>query len=282
MVAEGARREAAVFVPSRATRGAVRDRPARRGCVPPVKKRLLILGQLVEFEVLPPDAPARASDLFAMGCAVTERLVRAVTEAAALHGEVPSCGPGCGACCTQLVPISRIEALHLARLVEAMPEGRRRSLRRKFDDAVRRLEKAILLDPREPRGRTTLAVVPHDGESLWDTASRRYHALGLACPFLERGSCTIHAERPLVCREYLVTSPAERCARFTAEVRALPRPVRMSEALAAVADELTGEPVGQLPLVLALEWAEAHGEEFDAEHRPERLVELLLAFVEPE
>ena len=42
--------------------------------------------------------------------------------------------------------------------------------------------------------------------------STGYFALGVACPFLEEESCSIHAERPLVCREYLVTSPAERCA----------------------------------------------------------------------
>jgi Fe-S-cluster containining protein len=34
----------------------------------------------------------------------------------------------------------------------------------------------------------------------------------MPCPFLEDESCSIHPDRPLVCREYLVTSPAELCA----------------------------------------------------------------------
>ncbi len=39
-----------------------------------------------------------------------------------------------------------------------------------------------------------------------------YFALGMPCPFLEEESCSIHPDRPLVCREYLVTSPPELCA----------------------------------------------------------------------
>ena len=42
--------------------------------------------------------------------------------------------------------------------------------------------------------------------------STAYFAMGVPCPFLEDESCSIHPERPLVCREYLVTSPAALCA----------------------------------------------------------------------
>jgi hypothetical protein len=34
----------------------------------------------------------------------------------------------------------------------------------------------------------------------------RYFLQGVACPFLEAESCGIHPDRPLACREYLVTS----------------------------------------------------------------------------
>ncbi len=43
-------------------------------------------------------------------------------------------------------------------------------------------------------------------------SARRYFHLGIACPFLEDESCSIHADRPISCREYLVTSPAVNCA----------------------------------------------------------------------
>lgn len=40
----------------------------------------------------------------------------------------------------------------------------------------------------------------------------KYFALGIACPFLEDESCSIYEHRPMRCREYLVTSPAENCS----------------------------------------------------------------------
>ena len=51
----------------------------------------------------------------------------------------------------------------------------------------------------------------------------RYLGLELACPFLEDDACSIYAERPSACREYLVSSPKELCARpLTEPVQAVP------------------------------------------------------------
>jgi hypothetical protein len=44
-----------------------------------------------------------------------------------------------------------------------------------------------------------------------------YFRLGIACPFLEDEACSIHPDRPLSCREYLVTSPAPNCQVPSAE-----------------------------------------------------------------
>ena len=71
------------------------------------------------------------------------------------------------------------------------------------------------------------------------TASCRpaYFALGIPCPFLEEESCSIHPDRPLVCREYLVTSPAELCAGPTQEgVTPVPVP-KVSLAARGLQDE---------------------------------------------
>src|SRR5471032_2116619 len=47
-------------------------------------------------------------------------------------GETISCRKGCGACCRQLVPVSRTEGERLLDLVEAMPRDRRKEIRRRF------------------------------------------------------------------------------------------------------------------------------------------------------
>jgi len=123
-------------------------------------------------------------------------LVNAVVAAAEAGREI-SCRKGCGACCRQLVPISRTEGEALLALVEAMPTERREAVRARFAQAEAAIAKAGLAE-RGARSDREMSVA--------------YFALAIACPFLEDESCSIHAERPLVCREYLVTSPAELCA----------------------------------------------------------------------
>jgi hypothetical protein len=89
-----------------------------------------------------------------------------------------------------------------------------------------------------------------------------YFRLGLACPFLEDESCSIHPDRPLACREYLVTSPAEECARPSAEtVRTVPLPAEVGAAVRALDRQASQHGVGWVPLMLALEWAARHPEE---------------------
>lgn len=123
-------------------------------------------------------------------------LVNAVVEAAET-GKAISCRKGCGACCRQLVPVSRTEGERLLQIVEAMPAERREALKERFAAAQAAIEEAGLKDRQERSDREL---------------STAYFALGVPCPFLEDESCSIHPERPLVCREYLVTSPAELCA----------------------------------------------------------------------
>jgi Fe-S-cluster containining protein len=123
-------------------------------------------------------------------------LVNAVVEAAEAGKEV-SCRKGCGACCRQLVPVSLSEGERLLQVVAAMPAGRRDALKTKFAAAEAAIDAAGLT----ARGQRS------DRE-----LSAAYFALRVPCPFLEDESCSIHPERPLVCREYLVTSPAALCA----------------------------------------------------------------------
>jgi len=123
-------------------------------------------------------------------------VVNAVVGAAEAGREI-SCRKGCGACCRQLVPISRTEGERLLQLIETMSAERREALDKRFVHAEAAIRDAGL----DQRGGRT------DRE-----LSLSYFALRVPCPFLEEESCSIHLDRPLVCREYLVTSPAELCA----------------------------------------------------------------------
>jgi len=162
-------------------------------------------------------------------------LVNATVDAAEA-GKAISCRKGCGACCRQLVPISRTEGEALLALVEAMPEDRRVAVQARFADA----EAAI-----------TAAGLAERGERSDREMSVAYFALGVACPFLEDESCSIHPDRPLVCREYLVTSPAELCAGL-AQKGVTPVPVPK---LSLAARRLQDEHDTWFPLAMLMAWS---------------------------
>jgi Fe-S-cluster containining protein len=152
-----------------------------------------------------PDAQALANQIAVLGAARAKRV-----------GGNISCQAGCGACCRQLVPVSPTEALHLSSLVDAMPVDRANEIRKRFDEARARIESANL----PPR------ADPDADKAAFRAFGLAYFHLGVACPFLENESCSIHPQRPLVCREYQVTSPPEACAEPGAgRVRQAPVPV---------------------------------------------------------
>jgi Fe-S-cluster containining protein len=156
--------------------------------------------------------------------------------AAAESGKAISCRKGCGACCRQLVPISRTEGEALLALVEAMPREKRKAVRARFAETEARITAAGLT---EPAGRSDREM------------SVAYFGLGVPCPFLEDESCSIHPDRPLVCREYLVTSPAALCA-GPAQDGVTPVPVPK---LSLAARRLQGEDESWFPLAMLFAWS---------------------------
>ena len=199
--------------------------------------------------------PTAVRDMLPLARSFSDAVVNAVVKTNEEHGQKISCTKGCGACCRQLVPITETEARHIRTVVENLPEPRRAAVRGLFAEARQRLEKAGLLEkllhPEE---------IPLDEKQ---TFALQYFFQGIPCPFLEDESCSIYADRPIVCREYLVTSAVEHCARPTAEtIRAVKMPVKVWTALARLdGSSSSQEKLPWIPLILAPEWAEAHPEE---------------------
>jgi len=171
--------------------------------------------------------------------------VAAAEEQSAHAGKSISCRKGCGACCRQLVPISHTEGESLLAVIDALPDSRRAAVGARFAEADAALARAglrdMLLDPQKRAGKTDREL------------SIAYFALGIPCPFLEEESCSIHPDRPLVCREYLVTSPAERCA-GPAQEGVAPVPVPK---ISLAARGLQDEADTWFPLALLTVWSRA-------------------------
>ena len=159
---------------------------------------LVVGGERLPLDLSVPAGPVTVEALLPILRGLSSLFSDRATARAEAAGRPISCRAGCGACCRQLVALAPSEARAIARLVDAMPEPRRTVIRQRFDAALQRL--GDLID-RMPTGtdeeRTELSF--------------EYFKLGIACPFLEDESCSIHPDRPMACREYLVSSPAENC-----------------------------------------------------------------------
>jgi len=229
---------------------------------------LQLLGEAHRFAVTVPLGPRRPIELLPAAREFTTQATAIAVRKAREQGREISCKAHCGACCRQLVAISVLEAQALAELVAGLPRDRQRALRERFASGIVRLEQAGLLDPRARAGDRGL-IAGADGErrAQIHEVSRRYFELRIPCPFLEAESCSIHPDRPIVCREYHVSSPAERCAElYHAVIEKVEPPLHMSNALARTAARFAGARERTLPLILALEWMERQGGNLDQTH----------------
>ena len=208
---------------------------------------LAFFGKRVRLEFEAPTGPTRPADLLPLLRSLTDTLVQATVEAAEEVGAKITCRKGCGACCRQLVPISEIEVESIRAIVDALPEPRRTEVVDRFDRARGQLNDAGLLETLSAPER----VAPEDLRSLGNV----YFEQRIACPFLEDESCSIHPDRPLACREYLVTSPAACCANPTAEtVHLVPMPTQVSRAVHHIEGRTAPNAAPWIPMILALDW----------------------------
>jgi len=178
--------------------------PAQRPVTTSSTLRLQFGDVSVEAHVTVPAAPVEPAAMLPALYGIVNDVVATGERRETAAGHTISCRKGCGACCRQLVPVSPVEAQAIRRLVGSLPEARAREVRARFAAIERRLEQANMVSPlSDPAAR---------GGTTDRSLSVRYFALGMPCPFLENESCSIHPQRPLACREYLVTSPAAHCS----------------------------------------------------------------------
>ena len=183
--------------------------------------------------------------------ALAENIILLATQEQEREGLQISCKKGCGACCRRLVPVSASEARRIRDYIEELPEERRAEIRRRFAAARDRLDAAGMI-PRLASGDGLPREVPR-------SLGLDYFGLGIPCPFLEDESCSIYEERPIACREYLVTSPAENCAALSSKaVACVPLAGRVSSALMRAELQRGDSTDGWLALALAPEWADSH------------------------
>ncbi|MGI9036773.1 MAG: YkgJ family cysteine cluster protein [Pyrinomonadaceae bacterium] len=211
---------------------------------------LSIRGEPVEMELTVPAHPVKLRRMLPILQMMTNSFVEASAEGVRRQGEKISCKAGCGACCRQAVPLAEAEAYQIAELVENLPEPRRSEIKKRFADGVKYFHAKNWFERMNVYGDLT----PAERQEI----VMEYFYENFPCPFLENESCSIHTERPLACREYLVTSPAENCAQPTAAtVKPIKILLKFSETLrqTSLSETLDARKINFVPLVRALEWA---------------------------
>jgi Fe-S-cluster containining protein len=207
-----------------------------------IQFRMRVAGAEFEAKATLPTDPVTAKDLLPLFRSMADGLVQIGVQGS----ERPvACGPGCGACCRQMVPISEAEAFALRETVEEMPEERQAVVRQRFADAVAALRAGgVDIDPDVMRLHT---------KEIRRQNGLRYFSQGIPCPFLEAESCSIHPVRPIACREYLVTNDPAHCSQPTAETIDM---IDMPAKLSGPMYQQTEAGARVIPLVMALEWTE--------------------------
>jgi len=229
-----------------------------------VPVELTVFGGALRANVPVPAGDVTPEELLPQFHSIAAAVVHLSVMAAEKQGKKVSCRKGCGACCRQLVPVSETEAYRLVKMVNAMPEPRRGEVLARFERVRARLEREGMLD----------RVVRSDGLTALERAelSAAYFQLGEACPFLEDECCSIHPEWPMVCREFMVTTPAEWCATLDPRVERVPLPMGPGTALYWINAGPDDTEVGWVPLSLLMEWAKEMPEPPPARPGPEVLM----------
>jgi Fe-S-cluster containining protein len=242
--------------------------------------RLHVLGQELTASFDVPAEPMRPQAALTAAHAITDAVVGVATAASAAAGRPISCRAGCAACCRQMVTVAPVEAVGLADVVDAMPAAQQEKVRARFEDAIRRMRAGGLVEPNShdhsPVLRAPAACKP---EEAFDALLDAYFALKIDCPFLENESCSIYADRPSICREYVIISPPENCQSVgTKPTEGVKLPVYLSDRLVGFGEAADARPT-KLPLPFALAWSAQHRSELRGPTDPKVLLTDLVARV---
>jgi len=202
---------------------------------------------VLSMEASVPEARISALELIPVFQKLTNQSVAHAIELTERKGKKISCRAGCGACCKQPVPVTLLEAEHINRLVKKMPEKQQQVIRARFAHHLKTVTDAGMRDE--------LENIANLDTGQKHRLAKEYFALGLDCPFLENQSCGIYQDRPLECREFLVTSDPRFCAELDpAGIEHVEQPLSMASALRKLSlDSQNTSGRGWILMIFALE-----------------------------
>lgn len=222
----------------------------------PANIDIKIGGNILHVSMSLPDRAVSLRELLPTIQQINHKIIDIAVHQAETNGKTVSCKKGCGACCRQLVPITKTETWQIAELVEKLPKEKKKRIKQAFHKARETLQNSSLWEQL-----SNTALIENKREIGFD-----YFDLDISCPFLEDNTCSIHPHRPLSCREFLATSDPAFCnTPREMKIESIDIPVRGSNTLSRIEDNQATNPLVEapfewVPLILALDWANRHDE----------------------
>lgn len=222
-----------------------------------IKLILSVLGRRERLAVGVKDDRIRLADIVPLARVISSMITDIACEKERQDGATIPCDKGCSTCCNYLVPLAVPEVFRLFEEIRGMSLVRQLLIERECVKAAQQI-----LGERPPASFADLAATDtaESTAELLCTASNCYADFELSCPFLYESVCTIYENRPMACREYVVTGCAQGCSGGPREVKGIYMPARMSEVLGRLASDLEGTNVEGLTMPLALIWGDANAQ----------------------
>ncbi len=224
---------------------------------------LNILGEelFVTFNV--EDKCAKLADIVPLARMLSTKIALKVLDRLRTEGEKVPCGKGCSACCNYVVPLSIPEVFRLREEMQSMPEQLKDLVTGRCLDSAKQILDGV------------------DEKFKANEVGEWYGGLGISCPFLADGLCLLYSQRPMACREHIVTGSAQFCEIGCAED---PKVVNMSvsvlESIGELAAELEGGDVEAVMLPFVFAWSEENKERGEQRWPVEVMIKKLIEILE--
>jgi Fe-S-cluster containining protein len=232
-----------------------------------------IAGKKIPFHINVTAKNATLADIVPLARKISTKLAAVFTADLVEKGYSIPCCKGCCACCSSLIPLSVPEAFRLREELLAMPNDVSNQIMRScINTAEKILDKA--------QRTAQMEGFSKNGKPRISQINKWYGELKLPCPFLSESLCTLYEQRPLACREHIVTGSSASCQiKSKCRPNVAIMPVSVLEALGQLTSELEQTEVGAIMLPLSFAWAQDNIErakrKWPAAEMVKRFVEIL-------
>jgi len=231
-----------------------------------------IIGRTTRFSICVMQKQAKLSDIIPLARKLSTKLAIITLNNLHSNGIFVPCRKGCSACCNYLIPLSVPEAFRLREEVLAMPTEQSRDVLQSFLDTAK-----IILNEKPKIFKANESPETNCQTQLIEL-SKWYASLKLTCPFLSNNLCTLYEQRPVACREYIVTGSALLCNdELSDESQTVQMPISILDGLGQLAAELEQTDIEAVMLPLALPWVQ---ENIERSERTWSAVTMVECFIE--